>query len=118
MSKPTKEEYEVRLQHYERLVATIPEVERKGKKMPYTSLNGHMFSFLSPEGKLGLRLPAEAREAFLETYDTQLMEQYGRVMKEYVVVPDPLLGDTDELKKHFHVSYSYVGSLKPKSTKK
>ena len=31
---------------YNKLVATIPAVERKGASMPYTSLNGNMFSFL------------------------------------------------------------------------
>ena len=51
---------------YEKLVATHPEVERKGDRMPYTSLNGHMFSFLTSTGTLSLRLPAEARDAFLQ----------------------------------------------------
>jgi hypothetical protein len=32
---------------YEKLVATNPNVERKGDSVPYTSLNGHMFSYLS-----------------------------------------------------------------------
>lgn len=34
-----------KLELYEKLVATCPEVERKGASMPYTSHNGHMFSF-------------------------------------------------------------------------
>ena len=41
---------------YEKLAATKPNVERKGDTVPYTSLNGHMFSYLSKEGKLALRL--------------------------------------------------------------
>jgi hypothetical protein len=106
------------LARYERLIATIPNLERKGAKMPYTSLNGHMFSFLSPEGVLGIRLPREAREAFLEKYNTRLCEQYGRVMKEYVEVPDALLSNTDELKESFATSCEYVQTLKPKPTKK
>ena len=32
---------------YEKLVATNPKVERKGDTVPYTSLNGRMFSYLS-----------------------------------------------------------------------
>lgn len=39
------------LERYERLVATIPGVERKGRTLPYTSLNGHMFSFLGEGGR-------------------------------------------------------------------
>ena len=48
---------------YERLVATNPEVERKGATMPYTSVNGHMFSFLGKDGGVALRLPAEELSA-------------------------------------------------------
>ena len=79
-----------------------------------TSLNGHMFSYLSKEGKLALRLPAEAREAFLKKYKSRLCAAYGVVQVEYVEVPDALLQRTQELGKFFDISYKYVGSLKPK----
>jgi hypothetical protein len=105
-----------KLELYEKLVATIPGVERKGATVPYTSVNGHMFSYLSKAGKLELRLPEDARSAFLERYDAKLCEQYGIVQKEYVEVPDALLKKTSELKKYFALSFSYVGSLKPKPT--
>ena len=39
---------------YEKLVAANPGVERKGATHPYTSLNGHMFSWLHPSGSLAL----------------------------------------------------------------
>ena len=103
---------------YEKLVATNPKVERKGDTVPYTSLNGHMFSYLSKEGKLALRLPPEEREAFLKKYKAKLCEAYGRVQPEYVEVPDALLSSTRELKKFFEASYEYVASLKPKPTAK
>jgi TfoX/Sxy family transcriptional regulator of competence genes len=97
-------------------VATNPKVERKGATVPYTSLNGHMFSYLSKEGKLALRLPAVERGAFLKKYKAKLCEAYGIVQKEYVEVPDSLLAATRELKKYFDCSYEYVASLKPKPT--
>ena len=103
---------------YEKLVATNPLVERKGATVPYTSLNGHMFSYLSKEGKLALRLPAGEREAFLKKYNAKLCEAYGRVQPEYVDVPDSLLASTRELKKFFDCSYNYISSLKPKPTGK
>jgi hypothetical protein len=103
---------------YEKLVATNPKVERKGATMPYTSLNGHMFSILTKESRLGLRLPAKERSEFLKKYKTTLCEQYGYVQPEYVVVPDALLKKTRELKPFFDVSYAYVASLKPKPAKK
>ena len=107
-----------KLELYEKLVATNPKVERKGATVPYTSLNGHMFSYLSKQGKLALRLLAPEREAFLKKYKTKLCEAYGVVQPEYVEVPDALLAKTAELKKYFDASYAYVGSLKPKPSKK
>jgi len=105
-----------RLELYEKLVSTIPGVERKGATVPYTSVNGHMFSYLSKEGKLALRLPADAREAFLRKYRARLCEAYGVVQVEYVEVPDALLPKTHELKKFFESSLKYVTTLKPKPT--
>ena len=103
---------------YERLVATNPHVERKGATMPYTSLNGNMFSFLMKSGRVGLRLPEAEREAFIKKYKTKLVEQYGVVQKEYVEVPDTLLAKTTELKKYFDASFEYVSSLRAKPTTK
>ena len=116
MIKADAEQYAKNLALYEKLVATNPKVARKGATMPYTSLNGHMFSLLTKEGWLALRLPSDAREAFLKKYQTKLCVQYGTVMKEYVEVPDALLKKTQELRKFFDLSYAYVGSLKPKAT--
>jgi hypothetical protein len=65
---------------------------------------------------LALRLPEPEREAFLKKYKTKLCEQYGTVMKEYVEVPNALLKKTQELRKFFDLSYTYVSSLKPKAT--
>ena len=107
-----------KLELYEKLVATNPSVERKGATVPYTSLNGHMFSYLSKEGKLALRLPAAEREAFLKKYKAKLCDAYGKVQPEWVEVPDSLLALTRELKKFFDCSYAYAGSLKPKATAK
>ena len=106
------------LELYEKLVATNPSVQRKGAAMPYTSCNGHMFSFPTKTGTLALRLPAAEREAFLRRFKTRLCEQHGVVMEEYVEVPGSLLPKTNDLKKYFDLSYQYVSSLKPKPTKK
>ncbi len=101
---------------YQKLVATNPNVELKGATVPYTSMNGHMFSYLSKDGKLELRLPPAEREAFLKKYKAKLCEAYGKIQPEYVEVPDALLASTRELKKYFDASFAYVGTLKPKPT--
>lgn len=107
-----------KLSAYNHLVEQFPDVDRKGKNNPYTSVNGHMFSFLDKEGSMGLRLSREDREAFIQEHNSRLQEQYGRVMKEYVVIPDDMLMDTETLAGYFQISYDYVSSLKPKPTKR
>ena len=103
---------------YDKLIATNSQVERKGANMPYTSINGNMFSFLSKDGSLGLRLSKEDRDAFIKKYHATLFEQHGIVLKEYVEVPEEVFNNTKALKKYFDLSYKYVQSLKPKQTKK
>ena len=107
-----------KLQLYEKLEATNPKVERKGDTVPYTSLNGHMFSYLSKEGKLALRLPEKERDGFLKKYKAKLCEAYGKVQPEYVEMPDAVLAKTAELKAFFDCSFAYVASLKAKPTAK
>jgi hypothetical protein len=92
-SMPSREE---KIEWYNQLVASHPGAVRKGATIPYTSLNGHMYSMFTKDDVVGLRLPKEAREKFLEKYKTKLVEQYGIVQKEYVVVPDSLLEQTAE----------------------
>ena len=120
MSTPKKPDIPAdKLALYDKLIATHPEIERKGAANPYTSLNGHMFSLLlGPRGVMALRLPEDEREKFLKKYDTTLYEAYGAVMREYVTVPDALLKNTKVLEKYLAVSYAYVKTLKPKPTTK
>lgn len=117
---PQKKEipdYKDQIDLYDKLISTIPELERKGKTIPYTSYNGNMFTYMS-NGILAIRLPENERELFIKKYKTKLMESYGAVMKEYVEVPGSLLKETGTLKKFLEISYSYAKTLKPKPTKK
>jgi TfoX/Sxy family transcriptional regulator of competence genes len=107
-----------KLDLYDKLIATHPEIERKGAANPYTSLNGHMFTILHDSRSLAIRLPEDEREEFLKKHKTTLFKAYGAVMKEYVAVPDALLENTKELQKYLELSYEYVKKLKPKPTKK
>jgi hypothetical protein len=103
---------------YEQLIASVSDVERKGATMPYTSLNGNMYSFLEKDGTLVLRLPDGERQQFIERYGSKLHEAYGVVQKEYVDVPAPLLETTAELRDYFLASLEYARTLKPKPTKR
>lgn len=99
---------------YDKLLATHPAIERKGKNLLYTSVNGHMFTMFSTSAQLGIRLAPGDRAAFLEKFGTSLLETYGTVMKEYVAVPDSLLARTATLAPWLAKSYAYVTSLNPK----
>ena len=46
----------------------------------------------------------------------RLVEQHGRVLKEYIEVPGALLSNWAELQRLFAASHEYALSLKPKKT--
>ena len=100
------------------MVETHPDVKIKGKTSAYTSMNGHMFSFLGKRGEVALRLSKADQAAFVETYGTPPVIQYGSTMRGYVELPDVLRDDLDALKAYFAMSIAYIETLKPKPTKK
>ena len=61
-----------KLEIYDKLVAKCPRFERKGKTGPYTSANGHMFSFLNKDGELGIRFSKEVQEKYIKDFDTAI----------------------------------------------
>jgi hypothetical protein len=118
VSTPKKNEIPAdNLNLYEKLIQTIPEIERKGAANPYTSVNGHMVTYLDPSGSPSLRLPKDELEKFLKKYKTTLFVAYGVVKKEYAAVPDSLLRNTNELRKYLELSYEYTKTLKPKPSR-
>ena len=105
-----------KLTRYEKLVAAFPDVEVKGAKSAYTSLSGHMTSFLTEDGTLALRLPADARAEVTTKHGARPCVQHGHPMKEYVLIPEALASKPAALRKLFAASLAHVGSLKPKPT--
>jgi len=108
--------YDKQVELYNQLIASMDGVERKGKTMPYTSVNGHMFSFLSPAGTLGLRLSASDREQLMTEYGFKPMVQHGATMKEYLEIPLEIM-ENEIIPGLLKKSYNYVSALKPKPTK-
>jgi hypothetical protein len=103
---------------FDRLIARFPAIERKGATMPYTSMNGNMFSYLDAEGSMALRLASSDRADFMAAFAAQLHEAYGFIQQEYVTVPAALLADTDRLVPWFERSVAYAATLRPKPTTK
>lgn len=116
MAKPASRPDPKVLALYTKLVATAPDVEVKGSALPYTSVDGNMFSMIGSSGQVALRLSAPDREAFLAKYATKLQVEHGIVREEYVLVPPALLAKTKELARHFQASLRYARSLPPKAT--
>ena len=111
MSKNIREE---RLEIFEKVIEMNPHIERKGKTMPYTSANGHMFSQLNKDGEIGFRFSKEDQKKFMEEHGASLFKSYGATMRGYVTIPDEMLEDLDTLASYLNKSYEYVMSLDPK----
>ncbi|MEN0063322.1 MAG: hypothetical protein AAGA48_14310 [Myxococcota bacterium] len=92
--------------------------EVKGAKNPYTSRNGHMFSFLDAEGTMALRLSDDLTATFRDTYESGDVIQYNSTMRGYSSVPAVLLDDTDAIAAWVDRSWTWIGTLPAKPTKK
>ena len=92
--------------------------EVKGAKNPYTSRNGHMFSFLDADGSMALRLSDEMTDQFRAEYDSGDVMSYGATMRGYSSVPADLLADTETVAGWIAGSWEWIGTLPPKPTKK
>lgn len=103
-----------KLERYDKLVEKCPRFDRKGKTVPYTSANGHMFSLLNKDGQLGIRFSKNVQEKYILEFDTTIFKSHGAVMRGYVLIPDHTLEDLDKLAKYLNESYDYVMTLEPK----
>src|SRR5262245_54503053 len=103
---------------YDALVASRPDVERKGASVPYTSVNGRMVSFLNKEGKLVLRLAPDDMDALIQAKKAKLHEAYGVVQKDFVEVADAIFTKASDARKWFDAAHAYSATLKPKPTVK
>jgi len=107
-------DWKTQLQIYDQLVEKCPKFERKGKTMPYTSANGHMFSLLNKAGELGFRFGKELQEKYMMELNTTIYKSHGAIMRGYILIPNQLLEDLDSLAKMLNESYDYVMSLPTK----
>lgn len=108
-----------KLEVYKKIAKLIQVEIKENFGFPFTSVNGNMYSFLSKEDVLGIRLPPPEREAFLQEFGSKIYQRpQGQTLKEYVVIPDPLLDQTEVLISWFKKSLFYAQGLKPKKKKK
>jgi len=103
-----------KLDLYDKLVAKCPRFERKGKTVPYTSANGHMFSLLNKDGQLGIRFSKTVQEKYIQEFDTTIFKSHGAVMRGYVLIPDHMFEDLGQLAEYLNEGFDYVMTLEPK----
>lgn len=109
---------EKQLKQFDLVVSMIPEIERKGKGSPYTSMNGNMYTMMRKDGVLGIRLSKEDRIKFMEEHGSEPFENYGSMIKDYVTVPDQVLMNTDLMVAYLKRSHEYTKTLPKKATTK
>lgn len=103
-----------KLKKYDAIVAKCERFERKGKTVPYTSANGHMFSLFNKDGEIGFRFSKEIQEKYIKEFNSCLYKSHNAVMKGYVLIPEHMWDNTDILAKYLNESYDYVMSLPSK----
>lgn len=105
---------EEKLKLYDTVVAKCDRFERKGKTMPYTSANGHMFSQLNKANEIGFRYSKEVQEKYIKEWNTDYFYSYGAKIKGYVLIPEHMHSDIDKLVELLNESYDYVMTLPSK----
>ena len=106
--------YEENLKTFDELVNQCPRFDRKGKKTPYTSANGYMFSLLNKDGEFGIRFSKKVQEEYFKTYETSYLLSHGAKMKGYIQIPQKMMKESQLLVKLLNESFDYVMSLDPK----
>jgi TfoX/Sxy family transcriptional regulator of competence genes len=107
------------VESFGRLLPEDPRVERR--KMfgyPCAFAGGHMFIGVH-EDRLVLRLPEEERSSFRSEHGATPFEPFpGREMREYSVVPRPLIEDPEALAPWVEKAVDHAASLPPKKPRK
>lgn len=106
--------WEEKLKIYDELVSKCSRYERKGKTMPYTSANGHMFSLLNKAGEIGIRYSKEVQKRYIEEFNTTIFKSHDSILHGYILVPESMLEDLDNVARYLDESFDYVMSLKSK----
>lgn len=118
MGKKKPDAPEERVELYDKLIKTLPDQKRKGAASAYTSLNGHMFSFVDKNGEVAFRYSDQRKQELIAELGGKESIQYNSVMRGYVVFPEKMMGDFGKLSELFNESYKYIATLPPKPAKK
>ena len=106
------------VQLFQRMLRHVRRVQmRKMFGYPAAFLNGQMMAGLF-QNRMMLRLSADDRASFLELRGATPFEPMpGRLMREYVTVPDWILGSEKELQSWLAKAAAFVETLPPRLAK-
>lgn len=94
-----------------------PAQQRKMFGYPAAFVNNNMFMGLFAESMM-VRLPEELRNPLLRLEGAKMFEPMpGRPMREYVVLPAPLIADRTQLAEWVAKSFDYARSLPAKTSR-
>ena len=113
-SRKTKIMWEEKVKVFDELVAKCSRFQRKGKTVPYTSANGHMFSLVNKAGEIGFRFSKDVQEKYIGEFDSTIYKSHNSIMRGYVLIPERMLKDLENVARYLDESYDYVMSLDPK----
>jgi TfoX/Sxy family transcriptional regulator of competence genes len=94
-----------------------PVVQRPMFGYPSATLNGNMFAGLFGDSMI-LRLPEELRAELIAAGAQPFAPMPGRVMREYVTVPGPIVKNRAKLAEWVAKSLKYAETLPPKAKRK
>ena len=106
--------FDEELAFYDMLVTKCDRFDRKGKTSPYTSANGHMFSFLSKNAEIGFRFSKDTQEKYFEEFTTSYLMSHGAKMKGYITVTEEMKKNEGLLLRLINESFDYVMGLPSK----
>jgi hypothetical protein len=107
-------DYTENLARYDCFVDQCDRFQRKGKTMPYTSSNGHMFSLLNKDGELGIRFSKEKQESYFIKFDTGFYKSYNATMRGYILITEQMLTSDEVIIALLNESFDFVNTLAPK----
>ena len=73
-----------------------------------------MFSLLNKDGEIGMRFSKEVQKKYMEEFNSSIYKSYKSIMHGYVLIPEAMLEDLDNVAKYLDESYDYVMGLDPK----
>lgn len=99
---------------YNELLALCPDIERKGKTMPYSSENGHMFTHVNKAGEIGARIGEKRVKEMAATGEAEQFRSHGANMRGYIKLSDEMLADDKVSVGLFEEARAFILTLKAK----